>query len=228
MTQIIKDQFRFLQFFQRLSNVICCKVSSCIFTRKQQSGFRPNHSTETALIKVTDNLLFNMDKDNTSGLVFLDFKKAFDLVNHKVLLDKIGLYGGTVETVNWFESYLSDRRQCVKVNGLKSSLMPVKQGVPQGSIVGPILFVLLINDLPLHVINSDVDIYADDSTLTFSSRWYANISFMEKNINEDLDQVLKWSKMGKELVKFDFEHAQCQRGPKYGLFFHCACSYSLL
>ena len=141
-----------------------------------------------------------MDKDNTSGLVFLDFKKAFDLVNHKVLLDKIGLYGGTVDTVNWFKSYLSDRRHCVKVNDLKSSLLPVKQGVLQGSIVGPILFVLFINDLPVHVTNSDVDIYADDSTLTFSSRWNANISFMEKNINEDLDQVVKWSKMNKMVI----------------------------
>ena len=141
-------------------------------------------------MKITDNLLFNMDKDNTSGLVFLNFKKAFHLVNHKVLLD----------TVNWFKSYLSGRRQCVKVNGLKSSLMPVKQGVPQGSNVGPILFILFINDLPLHVTNSDVDIYADDSTLAFSSRWNANISFMEKNINEDLDQVVTWSKMNKMVI----------------------------
>ena len=109
-------------------------------------------------------------------------------------------HGGTVETVNWFESYLSDRRQRVKVNGLKSSLMPVKQGVPQESIVGPILFVLFINDLPQHVTNSDVDIYADNSTLTFSSRWNANISFMEKNINEGLGQVVKWSKMNKMVI----------------------------
>ena len=70
----------------------------------------------------------------------------------------------------------------------------------QGSIVGTILFVLFINDLPLHVTNADVDIYADDSTLTFSSRWNANISFMEKNINEDLDQVVKWSKMNKMVI----------------------------
>ena len=106
-------------------------------------------------------------------------------------MDKIGLYGGTVETVNWFKSYLSDSRQCVNVNGSKSSLMPVKQGVPQRSIAGAILFVLFINDRPLHATNSDVDIYADDATLTFSSRWNGKISFMEKNINEDLDHVVK-------------------------------------
>ena len=80
----------------------------------------------------------------------------------------------------------------------KSTLMPVKQGVPQGSIVGPILFVPFSNDLPLHVTNSDLDIYADDSTLTFSSRWSANNSFMEKNINEE--HVVNWSEMNKMVI----------------------------
>ena len=72
------------------------------------------------------------------------------------------------------------------------------QGVPQGSVVGPILFVLFSNNLPLHVTNSDVDIYADDSTFTFSSRWSANNSFIEKNINEE--HVVNWSKMNKMVI----------------------------
>ena len=82
--------------------------------------------------------------------------------------------------------------------GSESTLMPVKQGVPQGSVVGPILYVLFSNDLPLHVTNSDVDIYADDSTLTFSSRWSVNNSFMERNINEE--HVVRWSKMNKMVI----------------------------
>lgn len=82
--------------------------------------------------------------------------------------------------------------------GSKSILMPVKQGVPQGSIVGPMLFVLFSNDLPLHVTNSNVDIYADDFTLTFRSRWSANNSFMEKNLNKE--HVVNWSKMNKMVI----------------------------
>ena len=86
------------------------------------------------------------------ALSFIDLKKVFDLVSHKVPLDKIGIYSRTVRTVKWFESYLS---QSVEVNSTISSLMSVKQGVPQGSIVGPIFFLLFVNDLQLYVSNSN-------------------------------------------------------------------------
>ena len=85
-----------------------------------------NHPTETAVIKLNDKFLFDVDSDKVSGLIFIDFKKAFDLVSHKVPLDKIGIYSRTVRTVKWFESYLS---QSVEVNSTISSLMSVKQRV---------------------------------------------------------------------------------------------------
>ena len=90
---------------------------SLIFTYQSafftyQSAFRENHSTETALIKLTDELLFNMDDDKVTGMISIDFKKAFDLVNHETLLPKLQMYGLTDSAVKWFHSYLSDRQQC--------------------------------------------------------------------------------------------------------------------
>ena len=79
---------------------------------KYQSAFRENHSTETALIKLTDELLFNMDNDKVTGMISIDFKKAFDLVNHETLLQKLQMYGLSDSAVKWFHSYLSDRQQC--------------------------------------------------------------------------------------------------------------------
>ena len=80
---------------------------------KYQSAFRENHSTETALIKLTEELLYNMDDDKVTGMISIDFKKAFDLVNHETLLPKLQMYGLTDSAVKWFHSYLSDRQQCV-------------------------------------------------------------------------------------------------------------------
>ena len=108
-----------------------------------------------------------MNKSEVSGVVFLDLKKAFDLVDHDILLKKLAICLKNSSSLPFFKSYLHNRTQCVLVYGSYSSKESVKYGVPQGSVLGPILFSLFINDLPLHVkdISVDCDILADDTTL---------------------------------------------------------------
>jgi retron-type reverse transcriptase len=109
-----------------------------------QSGFRTHHSTETALLKVTNDLLLSSDSGSLTILLLLDLSAAFDTVNHSILLSSIGI---TDSALSWFTSYLSERFQYISINNHKSHTIPVSHGVPQGSVLGPILFILYM--LPL-------------------------------------------------------------------------------
>ena len=153
-----------------------------------QSGFRRTYSCNTALARLTNSRLTAMNKSEVSGVVFLDLKKAFELVDHDVLLKKLAIYLKNSSSLPFYKSYLHNRTQCVLLHGTYSSKESVKYGVPQGSVLVPIPFSLFINDLQLQVkyISVDCDMLADDATLhTFGK----DIMQIRGNMQESLYQV---------------------------------------
>ena len=164
-----------------------------------QSAFRSGHSTETVLIRLTDQILKNMDDDEVSGLVFIDFRKAFDVIDNELLLKELSIYGATLSSVAWFKSYLSVRKQFISLGKTTSKQLTVKQGLPQGSILGPVLFLLFVNDMPLHVQKSTMDIYADDTTLSLSSNW-KTMPLLNQSLSQDLSEVERWVRENKLYV----------------------------
>ena len=154
-----------------------------------QSGFRSLHSTSTCLADVTNTLLKNIDDGQLTGLVFLDLEKAFDTLDHRLLLDKLTALGFSKVSVQWFNAYLTDRLQSVVVNGLTSDPQSICFGVPQGSLIGPLLFIIYINGLPSIVSLCKIQLYADDTLLYASSSSVTDIEFM---LSEDLKHIIEW------------------------------------
>ena len=151
-------------------------------------GFRKNRSTLTALLQMYDRWVRASDNGNVSLAVLLDLSAAFDLVSPEILLEKLRIYGVHRDCLSWLKSYLLERRQGVWIDNVLSDWESLEVGVPQGSILGPLLFVIFANDLPF-TLSCDLDTYADDSTLTSSKS-----SVMELNLemNENCELVNKW------------------------------------
>ena len=137
---------------------------------KNQFGFRPNSSTHFAITTIHDKLIKNIDNGLYTCCIFLDLSKAFDTVNHTILLWKLYHYFGIRGTaLHLIESYLSNRYQYTNVRGHYSNKLKITTGVPQGSCLGPLLFLLYINDLPL-ASEFDTTLYADDTALMLPDR----------------------------------------------------------
>ena len=159
------------------------------FLCENQSGFRRNHSTATAVTHFTDNILTNIDKGLITGTVFIDFSKAFDTVEHDILLNKLEHYGVCSQSLRWFKDYLHERKQTVPIDTERSDELAIVTGVPQGSILGPLLFIIYINDMPNCIENCSVNLYADDTVIYYSG---VSIEDIESYVKRDLKSLSQW------------------------------------
>lgn len=163
-----------------------------------QSGFRKARSTTTALLDVTDNILSAQDNGMCTLLVLLDFSRAFDCINIPLLLSKMTFYGFDVDTVKWFDSYLNRRTQFVEIRHTDgsidvSSYRSVSRGVPQGSVLGPILFNLYCADITTNIKKCSYHIYADDTQIYISFKPHEYERAL-KDLHDDLERIVNWSK----------------------------------
>ena len=130
-----------------------------------QCRFRSNHSTEFAAVAISDYVRRRMDQGLLTGAVYIDLRKAFDSVDHDLLISKLQSYGLKNTELDWFKSYILDRKQVVRIRTETSDYCPITSGDPQGSILGPLLFVLFINDLPKVLTKCQILMYADHTVI---------------------------------------------------------------
>jgi Reverse transcriptase (RNA-dependent DNA polymerase)/Endonuclease-reverse transcriptase len=178
---------------------------------EDQFGFRKNRSCELQLHRVCQDIAFILDNSEQADLVFLDFSKAFDTVPHGLLLQKLKAYGIQPDTIQLISSFLSDRTQRVVIDGFASDSVPVTSGVPQGSVLGPLLFLLYINDLPDHI-KSKLRLFADDSLLYRKITCGADYIELQNDLNEVLDWCKNWH-MKLNLEKCEFMQVSSKRDP---------------
>ena len=156
---------------------------------KYQFEFRTNYSTALALTEVVDNIYAKLDNQEYVIGIYLDLQKAFDTVNHEILLHKLFNYGVRGVVHEWFKSYLSDRQQFTVVAGAHSGMAKITCGVPQGSVLGPLLFLLYVNDIANAVPNHNIKLFADDTNLFVASK---SLILLNSTANEAIKCLNVW------------------------------------
>ena len=156
---------------------------------ENQFGFRPNHSTDMAIIKLVDKIVQATNANQTTAGVFLDLSKAFDTISHNILLSKMEHYGIRGVALDWFKNYLTNRSQFVEYNGHISKIKTINTGMPQGSILGPLGFIIYVNDIPNSVPDLSFILFADD-TSAFTS--HQNINTLNNIINSGISKLSLW------------------------------------
>ena len=169
-----------------------------------QSGFRSQHSTLTALIEATNSWSVNIDNGLVNGVIFIDLKKAFDTIDHTILIRKLRKYGVDSSGLKWFESYLCYRNQKCSTNGHLSNTAPVTCDVPQGCNLGPLLFLVYINDLPNCLTSASPRIFVDDTNITFAA---STMTDLENAVNLELRNLQRWlitNRLSLNIAKTEF------------------------
>ena len=161
---------------------------------EKQFGFRPKHSTYMAIIELVDKIANAVERNETTVDIFLDLSKAFHKINHDILLYKLEYYGFRGVTLDWFKSYLSNRKQFVLYQMHDSNHKIINCGVPQGSILGPLLFISYINDIVNTTSLLELILFADDTTLLFS---HPDIASQSDIINIELQEICNWFQANK-------------------------------
>ena len=172
---------------------------------KSQYGYRKGHSTELAALELADRISQHLDKGEIPIAIFLDLSKAFDTLDHKILLSKLQYYGVKGAALNWFESYLSNRSQYVIYENTKSQQSPLSTGVPQGSVLGPLLFLIYMNDISKASEKFNSVLFADDTTLDNPLKTFDMIGTenpldkakLSENINLELSKIYDWLRVNK-------------------------------
>ena len=167
---------------------------------QNQFGFKNNNSTVDAMAQITEMIKVSIDSDKFGCGIFIALRKAFDTGNREILLNKLEHYGIRGTMLKWFQSYLSHRKQYVSVNGQSSELLAITCGVPQGSVLGPLLFLIYINDLPNISKVLNFYLFADDTNIYSESD---SLQDLEKVINKELNKLNLWLNVNRLSLNID-------------------------